>query len=319
MIFRMYAGFFCVALTAVLAADSAQAQEFPVKPIRIIASPPGGANNFIARLVGQGLGETFGWQVVVDNRPSGFIQGELLARSPADGYSMLVAAGSFTIGPLMDKAPYDVIKDFTPVVLIATSPSVLVVHSSVPSKSVKDLIALASARKGELNYSTSGTGSANHLPGELFRALAGIDIVRINYKGAGPALSALLGGEVHMMFATASSAAPHTKAGRLRALAVTSAQPSALLPGLPTIASTVSGYEFVSPFGLFAPAGTPRSIINRLNQAIVKVIRQPDMVQKLHDAGNDVVANTPEEYAAVVRSELATWSKVIKAAGLSVQ
>ena len=308
---------FPVALT-VLGVGVALGQDFPTKPIRIIASPPGGANNFVARLVAQGLTDSVGWQVMVDNRPSGgFIQGELLARAAPDGHSLLVAAGSFTIGPLFEKAPYDVVRDFSPVTLVATSPSVLVVHPSMPVKSVKELIALARARPGELNFSTSGTGSANHLPAELFKSMAAVNIVRINYKGAGPALTGLIGGEVHLMFATASSAAPHIKSGRVRALAVTSAQPSALLPGLTTIAASgLPGYDFVSPFGLIAPAKTPQAVINRLNQEIVRVINQPKVRQKFSDTGTEVVGNSPEEYAAVVRSELAKWGKVIKDAGL---
>ena len=314
----------CLAATMFLAGlavngtGAVYAQDYPSKPIRIIASPPGGANNFIARLLAQGIGESFGWQVVVDNRPSGFVQGELLSKSAPDGYTTLVAAGSFTIGPLLEKAPYDVVKDFSPVTLVATSPSLLVVHPSLPIKSVKDLIALAKAKPGELNFSTSGTGSANHLPAELFKALAGVNIVRINYKGAGPALIGILSGEVHLMFATASSAAPHVQSGRLRAVAVTSAQPSALLPGMPTVAASLPGYEFVSPFGIFAPARTPPAIITRLNQAIVKVIHQPDIKQKFLDTGTDVIGNTPEQYAAVIKSELTTWGKVIKQAGIRV-
>ncbi len=301
-----------------LAADPTAAQEFPSKPIRIIASPPGGANNFVARLVGQGLNDSLGWAFIVDNRPSGgFIQGDLLMRSPPDGYTLLVTAGSFTIGPLFEKAPYDVVRDFAPVILVATSPSVLTVHPSMPIKSVKQLIALAKARPGELNFSTSGTGSSNHLPAELFKQLAGVNLVRINYKGAGPALTGLIGGEVHLMFATASSVAPHIASGRLRGLAITSAKPSELID-LPTIAASgVPGYDFSAPFGLFAPAKTPPAIINRLNQEIVRVLRQPDVRKRFLDTGAEVVASTPEEYAAMIKTELATWGRLIRELGLA--
>ncbi len=302
-----------------LGAGAAFAQDFPSKPIRIIASPPGGANNFLARIVGQGLGDSVGWQVIVDNRPSGgFIQGELLAKSAPDGYTLLVAAGSFTIGPLFEKAPYDVVKDFAPVSLVSTAPSVLSVHPSMPVTSVRQLITLAKARPGELNFSTSGTGSANHLPAELFKIRAGVNLVRINYRGAGPALTALIGGEVHLMFATASSVAHHLKSGRLRGLAITSAEPSELIPGLPTIAASgVPGYDYVSPWGLLAPARTPPAIISRLNREIVRVLRQPDVRQRFLDTGTEVVASTPEEYAAAIKTELATWGKVIREAGLA--
>ncbi len=301
-----------------LAAGPAAAQDFPSKPIRIIASPPGGANNFVARLVGQGLNDSLGWTVIVDNRPSGgFIQGDLLMRSPADGYTLLVTAGSFTIGPLFEKAPYDVVRDFVPVTLVATSPSVLTVHPSMPVKSVRQLIALAKARPGELNFSTSGTGSSNHLPAELFQQLAGVNLVRINYKGAGPALTGLIGGEVHLMFATASSVAPHIASGRLRGLAITSARPSELID-LPTIAASgVPGYDFSAPFGLFAPARTPPAIINRLNQEIVRVLRQPDVRKRFLDTGAEVVASSPEEYAAMIKTELTTWSRLIRELGLA--
>lgn len=302
-----------------LSAGQASGQEFPSKPIRIIASPPGGANNFLARLVGQGLTDSVGWTVIVDNRASGgFIQGDLLMRSPPDGHTLLVAAGSFTIGPLFEKAPYDVVRDFTPISLVSTSPSVLSVHPSMPVKSVPQLIALAKARPGELNFSTSGTGSANHLPAELFKQMTGVNIVRIAYKGAGPALTGLISGEVHLMFATASSVAPHIKAGRVRGLAITSAKPSALIPDLPSIADAgVPGFDYVSPFGIFAPAKTPPAIVARLNKEIVAVLGQPAIRKRFLDTGTEVVASTPEEYAAAIKSELATWDKVVKQAGLT--
>jgi len=308
-------------LTAALLSEAtvlAVAQEFPSKPIRIIASPPGGANNFIARLVAQGLNEMTGWSVIVDNRPSGgFIQGEMLMRSPPDGYTLLVAAGSFSIGPLLEKAPYDVIRDFAPVCLVITAPSVLVVHPSLPVKSVKQLIALAKAKPGELNFSTSGTGSANHLPAELFKHLAGVNFVRVNYKGAGPALTGLLVGEAQLMFATASSVTPHIAAGRVRGLAITSAKRSALV-NLPTIAeSGVPGYDFTAPTGLLAPARTPPAIVGRLNSEIVRALRQPETTKRFMDTGSEVVASTPEEYAAVIATEQATWGKVIKQTGLA--
>jgi len=308
----------CALAVTVLTGPTAMAQEFPSKPIRIIASPPGGANNFLSRLVGQGLTDSVGWTVITDNRPSGgFIQGELLMRAPPDGYTLLVAAGSVITGTLFEKAPYDVIRDFAPVCLVSTSPSVLSVHPSMPIRSVKELIALAKAKPGALNFSTSGTGSANHLPAELFKVLAGVNIVRINYKGAGPALTALVGGEVHLMFATASSVAPHIKAGRLRGLAITSIKPSELID-LPTIAASgVPGYDYDSTWGLFAPAKTPPAIINRLNQEIVRVLRQPEIRKRFLDTGAEVVASTPEEYAASIKAEIATWGKVIRQAGLA--
>lgn len=314
---QLLAVYFLAAVLAAIAAAPAAAQEFPSKPIRIIASPPGGANNFLARLIGQGLQDIAGWQFIVDNRPSGgFIQGDLLKNSPPDGYTLLVAAGSFTIGPLFDKAPYDVLKDFSPVCLVMSAPSVLVVHPSLPVKSVKQLIALAKAKPGQLNFSTSGTGSSNHLPAELFKQLTGTNMVRVNYKGAGPALTGLLSGEVQVMFATASSADPHVKAGRLRALAVTSAKRSPLID-LPTIAeSGVPGYDFTASTGLLAPAGTPPAIVNRLNHEIVRVLKDPEIARRFMASGADVVASTPGDYSATMANEVATWGKVIKQMGL---
>jgi tripartite-type tricarboxylate transporter receptor subunit TctC len=229
-----------------------------------------------------------------------------------------VAAGSVTIGPLFEKAPYDVVKDFAPISLVSTAPSVLCVHPSMPVKSVKELIALAKARPGELNFSTSGTGSANHLPAELFKLMTGINVVRINYRGAGPAVTALISGEVQLMVATASSVVPHMTAGRVRGLAITSAKPSELIAGLPTIAASgVPGYDYATPWGLVAPAKTPPEIINRLNQEIVRVLRLPDIRRRFLNAGTEVVASTPEEYAAAIKAEQATWGKVIRTLGLS--
>ena len=314
MSIRYTAAVLLAGLTAIAAA-----QDFPVKPIRIIASPPGGANNFVARLAGEGLNEVAGWSFVVDNRPSGgFLQGELLMRSPPDGYTLLVASSAIILGPMMEKAPYDVIRDFAPLSLVTVAPSVLIVHSSLPVKSVKELVALAKARPGELNFSTSGTGSSNHLPAELFKYLAGVNLVRVNYKGAGPALIGLMSGEAQVMFATATSATPHIASGRVRGLAVTSAKRSALV-NLPTIAeSGVPGYDFAAPIGLLASARTPPAIINRLNQEIVRALKQPHMVKRVTDSGAELVASTPAEYGAAIAAEIATWGKVIRASGLAV-
>ena len=314
MSIRYTAAVLLAGLTAIAAA-----QDFPVKPIRIIASPPGGANNFVARLAGEGLNEVAGWSFVVDNRPSGgFLQGELLMRSPPDGHTLLVASSAIILGPMMEKAPYDVIRDFAPLSLVTVAPSVLIVHSSLPVKSVKELVALAKARPGELNFSTSGTGSSNHLPAELFKYLAGVNLVRVNYKGAGPALIGLMSGEAQVMFATATSATPHIASGRVRGLAVTSAKRSALV-NLPTIAeSGVPGYDFTAPIGLLAPARTPPAIINRLNQEIVRALKQPHMVKRVMDSGAELVASTPAEYGAAIAAEIATWGKVIRASGLAV-
>jgi len=299
-----------------LDAGAASAQDYPSRPIRILVSPPGGGNDLLARLVGQGMTANLGWTVIVENRPTPVLP-ELLMRSAPDGYSMLVAAGSFTIGPLFENVSFNVGKDFLPISLVASSPSLLAVHPSMPIKSVKELMALAKARPGELNFATGGTGAANHLPAELFKYITRLNLVRVNYKGAGPAMNGLLSGEVHMMFASANTVYSHIQAGRLRGLASTSAKPSELIPDLPSIAeSGVPGYDYAANWGFVAPAKTPPAIINRLNQEIVRVIRQPDSRKRIMATGTDVVGTTAEEYYAVVAREQATWTKIIKEAGL---
>jgi tripartite-type tricarboxylate transporter receptor subunit TctC len=250
--------------------------------------------------------------VLVDNRPSGVIPGEIVSKSPADGYTLLVTGSSLWISPLLQSVPFDPVKDFAPVTLAATSPSVLTVHPSLPAKSVRELIALARARPGELNYGTSGQGSAPHLSAELFKSMARVDIVRVNYRGAGAALNDLLAGQVQMTFGTTSSVVPHIKSGRLRALAVSSAKPSALLPELPTIAASgLPGYESTSPATLFAPANTPRSVIERINRDTAQGLNRSDVKEKLFNVGLEVTASSPEALGAFVTSETAKWTKVI--------
>jgi len=271
----------------------------------------------MARVVAQGITSNVGWSVLVDNRPTP-VQAELLMRSPPDGYTILVAAGSFAIGPLFTKGRIDVGKDFAPISLVAFAPSLLAVHPSLPVKSVKDLMALAKARPGELNFATGGTGSASHLPAELFKYHAKLNLVRVNYKGAGPALTGLLSGEVHMMFASASSALTHIRARRLRGIASTSARPTELIPDLPSIASTgLPGYDYQANWGFIAPAQTPREVINRLNLEIVRVMKQPDVRKRILETGTEVAGTTADEYFAVIANEQTIWRKVIQDAGLS--
>jgi tripartite-type tricarboxylate transporter receptor subunit TctC len=240
-----------------------------------------------------------------------------VSKAPPDGYTLLIDAASFWIGPLLQETPYDPVKDFAPVTLTDSAPNVLVVNPSLPVKSVKELIALAKARPGELNYGSSSTGSTPHLAAELFNMMAGVKIVRVPFKGSGPAVISLLGGQVQLMFATAGSVAPHVKSGRLRALAVASLQPSALAPGLPTIAASgVPGYEAVAFEGMFAPAKTPVAIIDRLNQEIVRVLNRAEVKERFFNAGVETVGSTPEEFAAAIKSNVAKWGKLIKDAGI---
>jgi len=306
------------AAATVLGAGAVYGQNYPVKPVRIVTSAVGGGNDFLARLLAQGLTGPLGQPVVVDNRAGGVIPGEVVSKSPPDGYTLLVAGGAFSIGPLLQETPYDVVKDFAPIVLTGMSPSILIVHPSLPVRSVKELIALAKARPGELNYGSANTGGSAHLAAELFKSIAGVNIVRVAYKGNGPALTALLGGEVQLMFPNTPSAAPHVKSGKMRALAVTGSQPSALVPGLPTVsASGLPGYEAISIDAVYAPAKTPAAIIGRLNQEIARLLNRPDTKEKLLSVGVEVVASSPEQLAAAIKSEIALWSKVIKDAGIT--
>ena len=300
-----------------LATGAASAQTFPNRPLRIITSPAGGGNDFAARLIAQGLGPALGQQVIVDNRAGGVIPGDVAAKSKPDGYTMLVAGGTFTIGPLLEATPYDPVTDFAPITLIGVSPNVLVVHPSLPVKSVKELIALARSRPGELNYSSATAGAQSHLAAELLKSMARINIVRIAYKGTGQAVQAVLAGEVQVLFANTPSVGPHVKAGKLRALAVTGTKPSPHFPALPTMSDAgLPGYEVISMDGIYAPAKTPRDIVARLNQEIVRVITSPDVKQKFFDAGVEVVGSSPEEFAKRIKAEMAMWAKVIKAGGI---
>ena len=287
------------------------------KPIRIVTGASGGSSDFTARLIAQGLTENLRQQVIVDNR--GNIDGELVAKAPPDGYTLLIDGASIWIGPLVQKTPYDPVRDFVPVTLAVSAPNVIVVHPSLPVKSVRELIALAKAQPGKLNYSSGGIGAASHLAAELFKSMAGVVIVNINYKGTGPALNALIAGEVQLMFANPAIASPHIKSERVRALAVTSLQPSPLMPDLPTVAAAgLPGFESVVIQGMFAPAGTPAALVNRLSREIVKVLNRPDVKERHFNTGVETVGSTPEELAAKIKSEMAKWGKVIKDAGIRV-
>jgi len=299
-------------------ATTALAQNFPTKPIRMVASQAGGGVDFAARIIAQGLAPLLGQPVIVDNRPGEIIPGDTVARAAPDGYTILMNGSSMLFVIFMrNKVPFHPLKSFAPVTLAHKSPNVLVVASGLPVKSVRDLIALAKAKPGEIDYASAGLGSSTHLAAQLFKSMAGIDTMHIPYKGSSPALTALIGGQVSYFFATPSSAGPHVKSGRLRALAVTTAQPSALFPGLPTVASSgLSGYEAASTNGVLAPAGTPPAIINRLNQAIVQVLNQPEAREKFFNSGSEVIASSPQEFAATIRSELEKWGRVIKEAGI---
>ena len=312
---RQWQQFAAMFLSGVWVAGAAVAQSYPAKPVRIVTVAPGSANDIVARLIAQELRPALGQTVVVDNR--GTIAAEIVARAPADGYTLLLYGSAVWLSPFIrSNTPYDPVKDFAPITLVASSPNVLVVHPSLPVKSARELIALARSRPGDLNYAAGSLGAAPHLAAELFKSMAKLNIVRVAYKGTGGSLIGLLSGEVEMMFPTAGSVTPHIKSGKLRALAVTSLQPTALAPGLPVLAAALPGYESVSLNGMFAPAKTPDPIIRQLNQEIVRIMTRAEVREKLVAAGTDAMATTPEEFAATIKSEMAKWGALIRDAGI---
>ncbi|OGA44925.1 MAG: hypothetical protein A3F74_25720 [Betaproteobacteria bacterium RIFCSPLOWO2_12_FULL_62_58] len=294
-------------------------QAYPNKVIRIVTSAPGGGSDILSRLIAPGLTESLGQQVIVDNR--GSIAPEIVAKAPPDGYTLLVSGSPLWVLPLLRaNTPWDAVKDFAPITLAVSSPSILVVHPSLPVKSVKELIALAKARPGELNYASGTPGATPHLAAELFKVMAGVNMVRVGYKGTGPGILGVMSGQVELMFPNAGSAMPHVKSGRLRALAVCNAQPSALVPGLPTVAASgLPGYETVSPQAVLAPARTPVTLVNRLHQEIVRVLNKSDVKERLFNSGGEAVGSTPEEFSAKMKSDIGRIGKLIKDAGIHVE
>lgn len=313
-----------VATTLVASVSGAYAADYPNKPIRIVVPfAAGGTTDFLARAIAQDLGTSMGTTVVVDNRPGagGNIGSDLVAKSVPDGYTLLLGTvGTHAINAsLYKKMPYDTVKDFAPISLVASVPNILAVHPSVPAKSVKELIALAKAKPGVLAFASSGNGSSIHLSGELFKSMTDVDMVHVPYKGSGPALTDLVGGQVQLMFDNMPSSFPHVKAGRLRALAVTSPKRSPAAPDVPTIAEAgVPGYESVAWFGILAPAGTPPEIVKKLNTEIAKTLKSPEVMTRLASQGAEPVSNTPEQFAAYIKSEMTKWAKVVKTSGAQV-
>ena len=312
-------GFAVTIAAALVGTGHAAAQTFPAKPVRIVTSAPGNSDDLAARLIAQGITSGLGQQAIVDNR--GVVAVEIAAKAPPDGYTLLLYGSPMWLAPFMrDNLPYDPVRDFTPVTWATNSPNLLVVHPSLPVKSVRELIALARARPGELNYGSGSAGSTPHLAAELFRSMTGVQIVRVAYKGSGPALTALLGGELQFMFPSTGSAGPLLRSGKIRPLAVTTLEPTALAPGLPTVAASgLPGYESASLLAVFAPAGTPAAIVQRLNQEMVKVLSSAEAKEHLASAGVEAVGSTPEQFAATLKTEMARWGKVIRDAGIRAE
>ena len=301
----------------VLGACGVSGQNYPNKPIRLITSSVGGTNDLSARLISPEIAARWGQPMVVQNVPT-VVSIETVAKAEPDGYTLLIAGSPLWNEPLLKKVSYDPVRDFSPVAFLIKDPFVLVAHSSLPVKSVKELIALAKARPGELDYASGGTGSTGHLGLALFSAMAGIKMVNVNYNGNGPGAVGLASGEVQLMITAPATAGPFVKSGKLKILAVTGARPSPLLPGIPTVtASGVPGFELTSYNALFAPAKTPAAIITRLNQETVRVVEE--IKEKFYKAGAEAGTSSPEELAATIKSEMAKWGKVIKDVGIRVE
>jgi tripartite-type tricarboxylate transporter receptor subunit TctC len=307
--------FLMVAMLSVAA--PAPAQSFPDKTLRIVTAAAGGGSDSAARFIATPLGAALGQQVIVDNR--GLLAADIAAKAPPDGYTLLFTGQTLWLLPFMRDNVASNVTDFTPITTATETANILVVHPTLPVKSVKDLLALAKARPGELNFATSGNGNSVHIAGELFKSMTGTDVVRVNYRAASQALADLIAGQTQFMFAVPGSSMPHVKANRLRALAVTSPKPSPLLPGLPAVAQSVPGYEVVSRLAMFAPAGTPAAIVNRLNREIVQILNRPDVKTKFLNTGIETVGDSPETLAALIKAEIERMGKVIKAAGIRAE
>jgi tripartite-type tricarboxylate transporter receptor subunit TctC len=310
-----------VGAAASAAAHAQSATPYPVRPIRIVVPQSAGAStDLTARMIGQKLNAALGQPVIVDNRPgAGSIVGtDLVAKATPDGYTLLVVASSITLNPTLHKnLPFDPVRDLAPITQLSSFPNMLVVHPAVPVKTVKDVIALAKTKPGAINYGSSGTGTGTHLSAELFKYMTGVDMVHVPYKGGGPAVQALLGGQVQLNFATIVSVLSHVRSSKLRAIAVTTARRSASAPDVPTIAeSGVTGYDHGPWNGFLAPAKTPRAVIVRLNDEVTRMLHAPETKALFNNEGAEPVGNKPEEFAAIIRDETAKWAKVIRAAGI---
>ena len=312
-------------VAATTLATAALAQSYPTRAIKIVVPyPPGGFNDTLGRTLATKFQEAWGQPAIVENKPGGntVIGTDFVAKSPADGYTLLVVAFPFAVTPsLIRNMPYDTVRDFAPVILAATSPNLLVVNPQVlPVGSVKELIAQAKAKPGAMSYASTGNGSSNHISMELFKSLAGVQMLHIPYKGSAPAVTDLLGGQVPVMFDNVPNVLPHVKSGRLRALAVSGAKRSSLVPDLPTVAEAgVPDYEVTVWFGLVAPAGTPREIVQKLNAEVQKILAMPDVRERFMAQGVEPQGSTPEQFGEHIRAQMAKWAKVVQDAGVKAE
>ncbi len=307
------------AVLSMLVAPAALAQAYPARPIRIIVGP---GPDILSRIIGQKFTDAWGQQAVIDQRPGagGTISAEITARATPDGYTLLMMTSAYTINVVLQPSSYDLVKDFAPIAWCATSPYILVVNPSIPARTLQELLALAKARPGQLNYSSSGNGTGPHLAGEMLKSMAGINIVHVPYKSAVPAIVDVISGQVQMNFPIAPIALSHIQTGKVRALAITSSKRSRLVPDIPTIAeSGFAGYEAIGWNGLVAPAGTPKAIVRKLNGEVMRALKQPAILQRFVDAGWEPAAeNTPEWFADLIKREIAKWAKVVKETGAKI-
>ena len=309
----------CCALAA-----GALAQQYPARPVRIIVpQSPGASTDITARLIAQGLNDAFKQPVIVDNRPgsSGIAGTEMVARATPDGYTLMVVASSFSINPALGrKLPYDSIRDFTTVTQLSKFPNMLAAHPSTPVKTLQDVISLAKAKPGQVTYASAGVATGTHMTAELLRYMTRIDLLHVPYKGGGPAMTAAMGGQTQLVIGTSIGLLPHTRGGKLRAIAVTSAKRSAVAPDIPTFAeSGVPGYEHEPWNGMFGPAGMPKPVLAKVNAEVARVLNSAEVKRVLEGDGADVVGSKPEEFGAVLRAEIAKWTKVAKAAGIKAE
>ena len=314
----------CLAGTLLAPGAASFAQQYPAKPVRIITTfPPGGPTDFVARAIGQKFAEAWGQQFIVDHRPGagGVIGTEAAIRAAPDGYTLLLGTSSgLSVNPaLNEKLPYNPSRDLAPISLVVVNPQLLIAHPSLPARSVKELIALARARPGQINYASVGQGSPNHMGMEMLKAMAGINMVHIPYKGTAPAVTDIIAGHVSLMFNSMPSVLPQVKAGRLRALAVGSAKRSPAVPDIPAVAETVPGFDYVTWYGLFAPAATPKEIISRLNAELVRMLGEAELAQRFASQGAEPRSTTPEELGRFMRAEYERWKTVIRTANIRIE
>ena len=306
---------------SIVLSGSVSGQSYPTKPVRMVTSAAGGSSDFAARLVAQGMAPGLGQPVIIDNRGGGVAAIEIVTKAPADGYTLLYYGSILWLLPLLqDGVPYDTLRDLEPVALVVSSPVVIIVNAAVPAKTIKELIALAKAKPGALNYGSGGAGSTGHLTAELFKSMAGVSMVRVPYKGAGPALAAVVSGEIQVMMASMGGMESQIKAGRVRALALTSTKRSTSFPDIPTVAeSGLPGFEYGQMSGIFAPSKTSPAVVTRLNQEVARALGRADIKEKLVQSGADPQIGTPQEFGAKVKAEIARIGKVIKDAGIRAE